>query len=154
MAAAAQRLRAQFAPTADPNVIPFIDVLLVLLIIFMVTAPKPSTDLRVDLPRPGPSVAAAIPPTIVTIHAAPDGYRVMVGSEESSLTDLGRRALAHVLAADPVLTTEDALLDARIFVRADLDVAYQDVITVVGALQDAQFQRVAIAAQDADAPDR
>jgi biopolymer transport protein ExbD len=150
MAVMAMR-RARFEPAADPNVIPFIDVLLVLLIIFMVTAPKPTTDLRVDLPRPGPSRPASIPPTIVTIHAAAGGFQVMVGSEESTLDWLGQRTLAHILGADPVLTQEDALIDARVFVRADLDVAYQDVIAVVETLQDAQFQRVAIAAQNADA---
>jgi len=41
-------------PMADPNVIPFIDILLVLLIIFMVTAPIPTVDIRVDLPPPNP----------------------------------------------------------------------------------------------------
>jgi biopolymer transport protein ExbD len=67
MAAFAQRSRARFEPAADPNVIPFIDVLLVLLIIFMVTAPKPTTDLRVDLPRPGTAIPVVIPPTIVHV---------------------------------------------------------------------------------------
>jgi len=41
-------------PMTDPNVIPFIDILLVLLIIFMVTAPIPTVDIRVDLPPPNP----------------------------------------------------------------------------------------------------
>jgi len=49
MALSMARPRRRAMPQADPNVIPFIDVLLVLLIIFMVTAPKPTTDLRVDM---------------------------------------------------------------------------------------------------------
>ncbi|HYD71541.1 MAG TPA: biopolymer transporter ExbD [Candidatus Binatia bacterium] len=151
MAALARRERAYALPHAEPNVIPFIDVLLVLLIIFMVTAPRPTTDLQVDLPRPGRPIAIVIPPTIVQISAAPSGYRIFMSGTETTLGRLGDDAVAHLLAADPALTTEDVLAEGRIFVRADLDVAYQHVITVVETLQDARFRRVAIYAQDADA---
>ena len=65
--------RATLEPNAEPIVIPFIDVLLVLLIIFMVTAPKPTVDLRLDLLESGPSHAAAIAPTIVELREAPTG---------------------------------------------------------------------------------
>jgi biopolymer transport protein ExbD len=142
MAALARRVRAYALPHADPNVIPFIDVLLVLLIIFMVTAPRPTTDLQVDLPRTnrlGPP--PVIPPTIVEIRDAPGGYRIFMSGDD---------ALAHMLAVDPALTPEDAFAEGRIFVRADLDVAYQNVITVVETLQDAHFRKVAIYAQNAD----
>jgi biopolymer transport protein ExbD len=151
MAALARRARSDLLPQADPNVIPFIDVLLVLLIIFMVTAPRPTTDLRLDLPRQGHPIAAAIPPTIVEIRAAPEGYRVFLNGEETSLERISTDALSHMLAADPALIAEDVYAEGRIFVRADLDVAYQHVVTVVETLQDAQFQKVAIYAQDADA---
>ncbi len=147
---AAVAMRRGFKLAADPNVIPFIDVLLVLLIIFMVTAPRPTTDLRVDLPRPGLSIAAAIPPTIVDVRAAPEGFSLLVGSEETSLQSLGADALAHMLTVEPTLEAEDALENGRIFVRADLDIAYQTVITVVETLQEARFHRVAIYAQNAE----
>jgi biopolymer transport protein ExbD len=152
MAALARRARAHALPNAEPNVIPFIDVLLVLLIIFMVTAPRPTTDLQADLPRtdqrgPPPVIA----PTIVEIRTAPpDGYRIFMGGEETSLDQLGDDALAHMLASDSVLTPEDAFAEGRIFVRSDLDVAYQHVITVVETLQEARFRKVAIYAQNAD----
>jgi biopolymer transport protein ExbD len=149
MAAIAMR-RSDFKLAADPNVIPFIDVLLVLLIIFMVTAPKPTTDLRVDLPRPGPHIAAAIPPTIVNVRAAPAGFAVFIGSEETNLQSLGADALTYMMAFEPALEPEDAFADGRIYVRADLDVAYQHVITVIEALQDARFRKVAIYAQNTD----
>jgi len=63
----------RLAPTADPNVIPFIDVLLVLLIIFMVTAPKPTTDLRVDLPQRNVVSPALLEPTIVALRQTSEG---------------------------------------------------------------------------------
>ncbi|HET9231957.1 MAG TPA: biopolymer transporter ExbD, partial [Vitreimonas sp.] len=143
MAALARRKRAYALPNAEPNVIPFIDVLLVLLIIFMVTAPRATTDLQVDLPRPGPPIAIVIPPTIVQIRAASDDYRVFLNGEETTLDQLGDDAVAHMLAVNPALTTEDVLAEGRIFVRSDLEVAYQHVITVVETLHDAQFRKVA-----------
>jgi biopolymer transport protein ExbD len=152
-AVAAQRFRARYAPAADPNVIPFIDVLLVLLIIFMVTAPKPTTDLRVDLPRPVPPIATLVPPTMVAVQQGPEGLIYTVGGERVARGELAQRALAHMLAADPALTPEYALAEGRIFVRADLDVAYQGVVSTVDDLQQADFRRVAIVAQDADAPE-
>jgi biopolymer transport protein ExbD len=142
--------RARFEPSAEPNVIPFIDVLLVLLIIFMVTAPKPTTDLRVDLPRSHAGPPPVIEPTIVSVRATADGYRILVGDEEAALDRLGARTLAHVLAADSTLSADTARAEARIFVRADLDVAYQHIVGVVDELQHARFEKVAIVAQRAD----
>lgn len=151
MVAFAAKRRVNHQPEAEPNVIPFIDVLMVLLIIFMVTAPKPTTDLRVDMPRPGPPRILAIEPTIINVREAPGGFAVAIGAEDVAFRDLGARALAHVLAADAALTAEDAHANARLFVRADLDVAYQHVVGVIETLQQAQFRQVAIVSQDADA---
>ena len=142
--------KGKMQPAVEPNVIPFIDVLLVLLIIFMVTAPKPTTDLRVDLPQQGRQTVV-IPPTVVDMRYSPEGARVFLGADEVSRAELPEAALAHMMAANPVLTQEDAFAEGRVFVRADLDVAYQDVVGVVEDLQEGQFQRVGIYAQDADA---
>jgi biopolymer transport protein ExbD len=144
--------RRHFAPAAEPNVIPFIDVLLVLLIIFMVTAPKPTSDLKVDMAPLAPSRASAIAPTIVAIRRGDAGVEYLVGSERVPLDRLGGAALAAMLAADPAMTLEDAHDNGRIFVRADLDVGYQSVVSAVDGLEHARFQHVAIAAQRADAP--
>jgi len=149
MAALVFRKRAPLALAAEPNVIPFIDVLLVLLIIFMVTAPKPTTDLRVDMPRPGRMVTPALGATIVDIRLTGGVVRVYVDEEEVNNEELPLRALAHLQAAHPSLTAEDALANAHIYVRADLDVAYDRVVNVVEALQRAQFRNVAISAQQA-----
>jgi len=149
MPAVLVRKRAPLLPSAEPNVIPFIDVLLVLLIIYMVTAPKPTTDLRVDMPRASPARLVALPPTIVAIRQIGGAVQVFVDNEEVSSDELPQRALAHLQTANPSLTAEDALANAHIFVRADLDVAYERVVTVVDSLQRAQFMHVAISAQQA-----
>lgn len=151
MGAIALRAGRRFQPAAEPNVIPFIDVLLVLLIIFMVTAPKPTTDLNVDLPGPNAIYAAALPPTIISIRARNGTTAIFVGDREVSREDLGASVSAAVMAADGRLSADDAR-SARIFVRADLDIAYQVVIAVMNDLNSAHFRTVSIVAQSADAP--
>ncbi|MEQ1489897.1 MAG: biopolymer transporter ExbD [Terricaulis sp.] len=143
--------RATLEPNAEPNVIPFIDVLLVLLIIFMVTAPKPTVDLRLDLLESGPSHAAAIAPTIVELREAPSGYRLFVSGVETTMDLLAVRTFDHIMAMDPALEREDVLAEGRVVIQADLDVAYQNVVSVTDTLQDGGFAKVAIAAQNADA---
>ncbi|MCX7358590.1 MAG: biopolymer transporter ExbD [Alphaproteobacteria bacterium] len=143
--------RVNMPPTAEPNVIPFIDVLLVLLIIFMVTAPKPTVDLRLDLPRSEQGGASLIDPTIVELRAVPNGYRLFVSGAETTLDLLASRTFEHILTADPALEREDILAEGRVFIRADLDVAYQNVVSVTDTLQNEGFEKVSIAAQRADA---
>lgn len=150
MAAIMARKRARLHPEANPNIIPFIDVLLVLLVIFMVAAPTPTTDLKVDLPPPAPGPASRIAPTIVELRAAPSGYAVFVAGAEAELGGIGARALAHILAADPGIDAAGAYADARVFVRADMDVAYAPVVAAVEALKAAGFANVSIVAQRAD----
>jgi biopolymer transport protein ExbD len=149
MAPNAARGRA-FHPQVDPNVIPFIDVLLVLLIIFMVTAPKPTTDLRVDMPPPAPGPASRIEPTIVDLRAAPTGYAIYVGGAAATLDELGARALAHIKGANPAIPEDDVHAEARVFVRSELDVAYAPVVAVVEALRLSGFDKVSIVAQHAE----
>jgi len=147
-----QRKRARsLAPAAEPNVIPFIDVLLVLLIIFMVTAPKPTVDLQLQLPAgAAPPLQVLIPPTIVEIDAAGDGYRIFIGDREIALEDLSATVLAHGLAVDAVLTEEDVFAEAHVFVRArDQGVAYGAVVAVLDELKHAGFQKVGVFAQSA-----
>jgi biopolymer transport protein ExbD len=147
---ASTRVRDRMHPTAEPNVIPFIDVLLVLLIIFMVTAPKPTVDLRLDLPPPKISIAAFLPPTIVQLREDPAGYRLFVSGVETTIDQVGARTFEHIMASNPELVREDVLAEGRVFIQADLDVAYQNVVSVTDTLQNAGFQKVAIAAQNAD----
>jgi biopolymer transport protein ExbD len=149
-ASAALRTRVDFAPAKEPNVIPFIDVLLVLLIIFMVTAPKPTTDIRLDLAASANGPPPVIEPTIVEVRDTLLGARVFVAGEETALGEVSERTLAHVLASDSMLTAEDAFAEARIFVRSDLDVPYQNIVSVVDELQEARFQKVAVMAQSVD----
>ena len=144
------RRRAQLRLSAEPNVIPFIDVLLVLLIIFMVTAPRPTVDLQVDMPRNTPLVHAVTTSTIVELRQDAVGCRLFVDEREVELDALAGAVLAHVLAAEPVLTAQDVRAEARVFVRSEQSVAYGNVVGVIDELRRAGFEKVSVFAQTAE----
>jgi biopolymer transport protein ExbD len=133
-----------FEEAHEINVTPFIDVMLVLLIIFMIAAPLSTVDLPVDLPS-----STAIPqkkpdkPTYVTIKAD-----LAVAIDEAPVK---RVDLVRSLDALP-----DAGKDRRIFLRADRGVPYGDLMDVLEILRAGGYVRVALVAlervPDAAAP--
>jgi biopolymer transport protein ExbD len=137
-------------PAFEPNVIPFIDVLLVLLIIFMVTAPLPTVDIRVDLPQRARPNPAPIHPTIVALRETPSGLEVSVDGEITSMDVLSTVTLAHAQANNPTIDFTNLFADARVFVRADQSTAYRNVVAVMDALQTGGFAQVGVFAETAD----
>ena len=119
------------------NVTPFIDVMLVLLIIFMVAAPLATVDVKVDLPV---SSAAPAPkpdkPVFLSIQA--DG-RLLVGDREVTTDTLG--------AAVQTATSEDR--EQRIFLRADKAVTYDTIMGAMNALRGAGYVHVALVGAEA-----
>lgn len=136
-------------PNSEPNVIPFIDVLLVLLVIFMVTAPIPTVDIRVDLPPPNPVPIRleGLNPTIVGIRETPQGMVIYVDEETVPLADIGDATLTHAIRNNPALDVEDIYAEARVFVRADQSTAYANVVNVMSRLQEEGFAKVGIFAE-------
>ena len=130
--------RYDVAQNASINVTPFVDVMLVLLIIFMVAAPLASVTIKVALP-PAAAKPAKNPPKPVYISLKKDG-RVFVGDNTSDLSTLGDDLKAAVGTRDP--TKE------RIFIRGDQDVMYQDFMAVMNKLQDNGFYSVALVGED------
>lgn len=138
-------------PNAEPNVIPFIDVLLVLLIIFMVTAPTPTTDIRVDVPndRSPPAVSDARP-TIVAVLRDGDGLRLEVDGAAVTQNELVERVFVRAALNNPGVAAAELKSEARVYVRADMDVAYQSVVSVMDELYGARFARIGVYGQRAD----
>jgi biopolymer transport protein ExbD len=124
--------------THEINVTPFIDVMLVLLIIFMVAAPLATVDISVDLPS---STAEAQPrpekPIFLTVK--PD-LSLTLGDDV-----IGRSGLAGALEA-----ATDGNHDQRIFLRADRVVSYGDLMAVMNALRSAGFLKVALVGMQSD----
>ena len=131
--------RNQEEAMADINVTPFVDVMLVLLIIFMVAAPLASVTVKVNLP-PAVSPPGITPPKPVYISLQPNGG-LFIQDFRTDLATIGddlRRQLGTI--RNP--TKE------RIFIRADKDVLYGDFMGVMNALQDNQFYSVALVGED------
>jgi biopolymer transport protein ExbD len=130
--------RYNVAQNASINVTPFVDVMLVLLIIFMVAAPLASVTIKVALP-PAAAKPAKNPPKPVYISLKKDG-RVYVGDNASDMDTLGDDLKAAVGTRDPS--------KERIFIRGDEDVLYQDFMAVMNKLQDNGFYSVALVGED------
>jgi biopolymer transport protein ExbD len=134
---------------SEPNVIPFIDILLVLLIIFMVTAPIPTVDIRVDLPPPNPVPIRleGLNPTIIGIRETGSGIAFYVDEEVVQLSQLSARTLDHAIRNNPALEVSEMYAEARIFVRADQSTTYGQVVSVMSKLQEEGFVKVGIFAE-------
>lgn len=117
----------------DINVTPFIDVMLVLLIVFMIAAPLATVDVNVDLPA-STGAASARPDSPVFVTVGPD-LAIRVG-------DHAVRGGADMAAAIDAATGGDR--DARLFLRADRAVAYGEVMAVMNALREAGWTRIAL----------
>lgn len=127
------RRRGRAQPMAEINVTPFVDVMLVLLIIFMVAAPLLTVGVPVDLPK---TAASALPgdseePLTVTLTA--DG-RVQIQT-----TDVLRDELIGKLRAIASERSSD-----RVFLRADGAIPYAQVMQVMGALNAGGFSNVGL----------
>jgi biopolymer transport protein ExbD len=114
------------------NVTPFIDVMLVLLIIFMVAAPLATVDISVDLPS-STAPPQERPPQPLFLSVKPD-LTLTLGNDV-----VARDALGATLEQE---TKGDK--DARIFLRADKLVSYGDVMEVMNLLRTAGFLKVAL----------
>ena len=124
---------------ADINVTPFVDVMLVLLIIFMVAAPLASVTVKVELP-PAVSPPGTNPPKPIYISLQPNGG-LFIQDFRTDLPSLGDD-LRKNLGEKRNPTKE------RIFIRADQDVHYGDFMGVMNMLQDNGFYSVALVGKD------
>mgnify|MGYP001168009577 FL=1 len=131
------RTRSRFhrAPMSEINVTPFVDVMLVLLIIFMVTAPLLTVGVPVDLPKTKAAVLnKSDEPLVITLNAKNQIYiqKALVPRENFI------PRLIAVTNANPTI---------RIFVRGDKSIEYGRVMEIMGAVSSAGFKKVSLLAQ-------
>jgi biopolymer transport protein TolR len=132
------RRRAGKAVMSEINVTPMVDVMLVLLIIFMVSAPMLTVGVPIDLPQTkAKSLDQDNKP--LTLSVNPQG-QVFLEDSEIPLDDLAAKLKA--------VTEARGGLDERIFVRGDRKVDYGTIMQVMGRLSSAGFRRVALRTED------
>ncbi|MDR3534248.1 MAG: protein TolR [Rhodopila sp.] len=130
----------RYRPLAEINVTPLVDVMLVLLIIFMVTAPLMTSGVSVDLPKTNAQpLNSDSEPLTVTIKA--DGS-IFLQEQAVDIGDLVTK-LQAIAKNNP---------DRRIFVRGDKDLAYGRIMEVMGTITQGGFTKVALLAEQTAAP--
>ncbi len=136
--------------TADPNVIPFIDVMLVLLIIFMIAAPISSVDIEVDMPGSRIDPSKRPPrPTWVSVTEGAGGLQLYVMNDPVSLETIGEETYQAVRENSPQIADDDfEVKDQRIYIRADGELEYSNVVRVMNRLQDRGFTKIGLVAED------
>lgn len=131
-----RRRRGGGSAMTDINMTPMIDVMLVLLIVFMVTAPMMTAGIPVDLPKTKATTQSndQTEPLIITINK---NDKLYIQDTEVPASALVER-LKAITAANP---------DQRIFIRGDQGLNYGKVVSLMGQLTAAGFNRVALVAE-------
>ncbi len=126
---------------SEINVTPFVDIMLVLLIIFMVAAPLATVSVEVKLPvAVAPMQQNPPKPFYVSIQS---NARVYIGDDDVDIDSVGSELLRLIGNKQPS--------DERIFIRADQTTRYGDFMQVMNSLQDSGFYSVALVGEDQSA---
>lgn len=127
--------RSNRAPMSEINVTPFVDVMLVLLIIFMVTAPMITAGIPVELPTTKASALSEKgEPVNLTLTKNGDLYLQDTAIDLDTLV----QKLKAITAANP---------DTQIFIRGHKDLPYGDIMSLMGTLNSNGFNKVALLAE-------
>ena len=132
----------QIAQNSEINVTPFVDVMLVLLIIFMVAAPLASVSVVLELP-PAMAPPSTNPPKPIYISIQRSGH-YYIGDFSTSLGSIGEDLRKQIGTRNPE--------KERIFIRADKQTIYGDFMSVMNTLQDNGFYSVALIGTDDSRP--
>lgn len=133
-----RRSGGSFRPMAEINVTPFVDVMLVLLIVFMVAAPLLTAGVPVDLPQSNAKPIQDEDNKPIEITVSKDG-KTFVGETEVEFDRLV-----------PLLTAmTQGQVDRRIYIRGDQTIDYGLVMKVIGSINGAGFSKVALISEAA-----
>jgi len=126
---------------ADINVTPFVDIMLVLLIIFMVAAPLATVSIKLDLPPATPPPPGPPPkePVYITIQ---ESGSIFIAAQQTTIETIIPDVCAALGGGNPGCKNE------RVFVRADAEVKYNQFMEVMNALQDNGFYKVGLLNED------
>ncbi|MDR2781561.1 MAG: protein TolR [Holosporaceae bacterium] len=128
-----KRKRTRRVLMSDMNVTPMIDVMLVLLVIFMITAPLMTVGVKVDLPTANaPNISDNETPVVVYVNK--EGH-VFIGEIEVDMETLPDKLRA---------ITKENTADAKIFVKGDKSLSYGAIMDVMGRVSSSGFKKVVL----------
>ncbi len=125
----------RYEDNSQINVTPFVDVMLVLLIIFMVAAPLASVNVKVDLPPSVSKPAKVKDPVYVSLQK---NGKIYIGDVQVTYGNFSER----------LISASGNNYNRRIFIRADKTVQYKEVMRVMNVIQDTGFYQIALVAED------
>ena len=128
---------------SEINVTPFVDILLVLLIIFMVAVPMATVSIKVDLPPATPPPENVKPKEPIFVSIRDDG--LFIGAQPTTVERLVTDMTTKIKEQDP--TVIDASKE-RVMIRADANVLYDRFMTVINEFQTAGFYQVGLINED------
>ncbi len=136
---------------AQINIVPYIDVMLVLLVIFMMTTPIIEQGIDVDLPAAEAKIVdfTEQQPTIITINRAGEYFINSMADESADVSSGERLPLSRIAAR--VQARLQVFPQMKVFVRGDREVAYGSVIALMSFLQKNGVDKVGIVTESSDA---
>ncbi len=126
------------AQNSEINVTPFVDIMLVLLIIFMVSIPTATTAIKIDMP-PASGGQPGKDPVFISVMGPGEIY---IAGQKTSLATMDADLRAALRSQNPH--------DERVLVRGDKDIEYQDFLSVLNSLKTSGYTRVALINEDTE----
>ena len=138
--------RFDLGQNADINVTPFVDVMLVLLIIFMVTAPLATVSIRIDIPPAKAPTTPSKPPTYVSIDQAGQLFvSFATGPNSTDMHPATLDTMAGLIAQSLAVPNPTA---QQVFIRADQHVRYGAFMAVVNRLQLDGYYKIGLISEE------
>jgi biopolymer transport protein TolR len=129
--------RRRYVPISEINVTPLVDVMLVLLVIFMITAPLLQVGVPVDLPKTSAQqVGGKDEPLVVSVNSKDE---VFLGETKYELNEL----------ADKLKAVHEEKPDQRVFIRGDKTINYGRMMEVMGVIIDSGFRQLGLLGEQA-----
>ena len=134
---------------ADINIVPYIDVMLVLLVIFMMTTPIIEQGVEVDLPQTDANIVEYTKdqPTVITIDKQGDYYINSLEDATAEITEEGEKVSINI-AVNRVIARLQIWPEMKVFVRGDKNVDYGSVVELMALLQQNGVDKVGIVTEN------
>ncbi|MDM1770538.1 MULTISPECIES: protein TolR [Acinetobacter] len=146
-----QKRQKKHALNAEMNVVPYIDVMLVLLVIFMITAPMLTQGIKVNLPNlEAETLVTPKEQKVITISIQEDGRYYWNVGESVDTTQVTDRATSLTEMKEKLSPLLQIHQDIQVFIRADRSANYELVAQTIGLLQQSGVEQLGLVTEEQD----